>query len=322
MLRNTPLTLVLLFFAFVLPQLAPRVPYFAAALVGLTLYTAPFVAEALPSGVNGVPIGQAEAARSLGMGFGQALTLIILPQAFRMVIPPLVNVLVALAKNTSVADGFFGAELFTVGKALANADGNSIIAILPGVALAAALALAIGVAFATLRTSVFAWMRVPATVVLEFFRGMPVLLLMLFILLASSFGAFWAVVLGLALYDGAIIGEILRAGLASLPRGQREAGLSLGLTRLQTKTMIEFPQAFRQMLPVIVARLVVLLKDTSLGHIVGYNELIRTTMNSMSSFYGNRSLLSLFIVTLVIYLAIDLSLSALARRLARKRISR
>jgi len=142
---------------------------------------------------------------------------------------------------------------------------------------------------------------------------------MLFILLASSFGAFWAVVLGLAVYNGAIIGEILRAGIVSLPRGQREAGLSLGLTHLQTKSFIEYPQAFRQMLPVIVAQLVVLLKDTSLGYIVGYNELIRTTMNNMLSFYGNRYQLSLFIVTLVIYLAINLSLSAVARRLARRR---
>lgn len=133
-LRNTPLTLVLLFFAFVLPQLAPRLPYFTSACVGLTLYTAPFVAEALRSGVNGVPLGQAETARSLGMGLGQALTLVIFPQAFRMVIPPLVNVLVAVAKNTSVAGGFFVAELFTVGKGLANANGNSIIPILLGVA--------------------------------------------------------------------------------------------------------------------------------------------------------------------------------------------
>jgi len=133
-LRNTPLTLVLLFFALVLPQIGPRIPYFASACVGLALYTAPFVAEAIRSGVNGVPIGQAEAARSLGMAFGQSLTLVILPQAFRMVIPPLVNVLVALAKNTSVAGGFFVAELFTIGKGLANANGDNIIPILLGVA--------------------------------------------------------------------------------------------------------------------------------------------------------------------------------------------
>ena len=200
--------------------------------------------------------------------------------------------------------------------------GLGALATLEAAAVAAVLALAIGIAFSVLRTSVFAWVRIPATVVLEFFRGMRVLLLMLFILLASSFGAFWAVVLGLAVYNGAIIGEILRAGIASLPRGQREAGLSLGLTRLQTKSFVEYPQAFRQMLPVIVAQLVVLLKDTSLGYIVGYNELIRTTMNNMSSFYGNRYLLSLFIVTLVTYLAINLSLSAVARRLARRREAR
>ena len=200
--------------------------------------------------------------------------------------------------------------------------GLGVLATLRAAAVAAAMALAIGIGFSTLRTSVSAWVRIPTTVVLEFFRGMPVLLLMLFILLAGSVGAFWAVVLGLALYNGAIIGEILRAGLAALPRGQREAGLSLGLTRLQTKTFIEFPQAFRQMLPVIVAQLVVLLKDTSLGYIVGYNEIIRTTMNEMVSFHGDRYKFSLFIVTLVIYLGINLSLSAFARRLARKRVSR
>ncbi|WP_394768499.1 amino acid ABC transporter permease [Lacisediminihabitans sp.] len=133
-LRNTPLTLVLFFCAIILPYLGTTLPYFVAACVGLTLYTSPFVAEALRSGVNGVPIGQAEAARSLGMGFGQSLTLVIFPQAFRMVIPPLVNVLVALAKNTSVAGGFFVAELFTVGKKLANANGDNIIPILLGVA--------------------------------------------------------------------------------------------------------------------------------------------------------------------------------------------
>lgn len=199
------------------------------------------------------------------------------------------------------------------------AIGGGLVNTLRAAAVAAVLAIVIGIAFSTLRTSASGWVRIPITIVLEFFRGMPVLLLMFFILLVSSYGAFWSVVLGLALYNGAIIGESLRAGLASLPRGQREAGLSIGLTRLQTKTYIEFPQAFRQMLPVIVAQLVVLLKDTSLGYIVGYNELIRTTMNTLLSFYGSRYVLSLFIITLVIYLIVNLSLSAVARRLARRR---
>jgi glutamate transport system permease protein len=186
-------------------------------------------------------------------------------------------------------------------------------------AAGAAMALVVGVLFAMLRTSTFAVVRIPTTIVLEFFRGMPVLLMMLFILLVASTGAFWAVVLALGVYNGAIIGESLRAGLAALPRGQREAGLSLGLTRFQSKAFVEFPQAFRQMLPVIIAQLVVLLKDTSLGYIVGYNELIRTTMNNLASSVGNRYMFTLFLVTLAIYLAVNLSLSALARRLARRR---
>jgi glutamate transport system permease protein len=197
--------------------------------------------------------------------------------------------------------------------------GEGLLNTLRAAAVAAVMAIVVGIVFAMLRTSALAVVRIPTTIVLEFFRGMPVLLMMLFILLVASTGAFWAVVLALGLYNGAIIGEALRAGLAALPRGQREAGLSLGMTPLQTKVSIEFPQAFRQMLPVIIAQLVVLLKDTSLGFIVGYNELIRTTMNGLGSALGNRYLFSLFLVTLVIYLIVNLSLSAVARRLARRR---
>ncbi|HAQ59419.1 MAG TPA: polar amino acid ABC transporter permease, partial [Microbacterium sp.] len=105
------------------------------------------------------------------------------------------------------------------------------------------------------------------------------------------------------------------------PSGQREAALSVGMREFQSKMRVEFPQAFRQMLPIIVAQLVVLLKDTSLGYIVGYNELIRTTMNQLASFYGNRYLFSLFAVTLAIYLAINLSLSWFARWLSRRTAS-
>ncbi|WP_291053477.1 amino acid ABC transporter permease [Herbiconiux sp.] len=201
------------------------------------------------------------------------------------------------------------------------AVGRGLLNTLQAAALAAVMALVVGVLFALLRTSPRKAVRIPTMIVLEFFRGMPVLLMMLFILLAFATGAFWAVVLALGIYNGALIGEALRAGIASLPRGQHEAGLSLGMTRLQTKMLIEFPQAFRQMLPIIVAQLVVLLKDTSLGYIVGYNELIRTTMNNLSSFYGNRYLFSLFAITLIIYLAVNLTLSWFARYLARRSMS-
>ncbi|WP_395639590.1 amino acid ABC transporter permease [Pseudolysinimonas sp.] len=123
--RNTPLTLVLLGSAFVLPFLGVRFPglspqqfYFVLAAIGLTLYTAPFIAEAIRSGINSIPVGQAEAARSIGLTFGQTLTLVILPQAIRVVIPPIINVLIALTKNTSVAGGFFVVEMFASGRLL------------------------------------------------------------------------------------------------------------------------------------------------------------------------------------------------------------
>ncbi|BDZ53403.1 amino acid ABC transporter permease [Agromyces marinus] len=183
---------------------------------------------------------------------------------------------------------------------------------------ASVFAIALGIVFSLLRSAQTAWIRIPTAIVLEFVRGMPVLLMMLFILLVLNTGSFWAVVAALTLYNGALIGEALRAGLAALPKGQREAGLSLGMRPMQSKMLIEFPQAFRQMLPIIIAQLVVLLKDTSLGYIVGYVELLRVSMNQLASFYGNYYLFSFFIVALVLYLTMNLTLSWFARWVARR----
>ncbi|WP_427870010.1 amino acid ABC transporter permease [Leucobacter luti] len=133
--RNIPLTLLLFFMVFVLPLIVPeKPPYEVLAAIGLAVYTSPFVAEALRSGINGVPVGQAEAARSIGLAFGQTLTLIVLPQALRMVVPPLINVFIALTKNTSVAGGFFVVELFATARQLTNANGHAVIPILIGIA--------------------------------------------------------------------------------------------------------------------------------------------------------------------------------------------
>ncbi len=139
---------------------------------------------------------------------------------------------------------------------------EGVVATLQAAAIAAVGAITLGIVLSLMRSSRIAWVRVPTAVVIEFFRGMPVLLMMLFILLVASTGAFWAVVIALILYNGTLIGEILRAGLVALPRGQREAALSVGMREFQSKMLVEFPQAFRQMLPIIIAQLVVLLKDT------------------------------------------------------------
>ncbi|WP_029150685.1 amino acid ABC transporter permease [Microbacterium indicum] len=105
--RNTPLTLIFFFFAFGLPLLLPGDPDFLVlAIWALGLYTATYIAEVIRSGINVVPVGQAEAARALGLTFGQVMTQVVLPQAGRSMVPPLMSVLIALLKNTTVAAGF------------------------------------------------------------------------------------------------------------------------------------------------------------------------------------------------------------------------
>lgn len=187
--------------------------------------------------------------------------------------------------------------------------------------VAAALAIVVGVLLSMARTARSRIIRIPATIVIEFFRGMPVLLMMLFILLVFSSGQYWAGVGALALYNGAVIGEALRAGIQSLPRGQSESGLALGLTPLQTRFSIEFPQAFRQMLPIIIAQLVVLLKDTSLAYILGYQELLNVVLKQGPTTFGATYLFTLFFVVWAVYLTVNLTLSWLARFVARRTAS-
>jgi len=112
LIRNTPLTLVFFFFVFGYPKLdLPDIPYIWLAILALGIYTATYVAEVLRAGINTVPVGQAEAARAIGLSFGQVMTLVIMPQAFRSVVPPMMSVFIALLKNTTIAAGFSIVEL-------------------------------------------------------------------------------------------------------------------------------------------------------------------------------------------------------------------
>jgi glutamate transport system permease protein len=197
------------------------------------------------------------------------------------------------------------------------AFGGAVVETLRMAGVAAVLAILVGILFSFGRTAASKWVRIPTSVLLEFFRGMPLLLMILFVFLLFSTGSYWAGVIGLAVYNGAIIGEALRAGINSLPKGQREGGLSVGLTSLQTRFIIEFPQAFRQMLPIILAQLVVLVKDTSLAYVVAYPELARTIKN-LQNFYGSRYLFTLFAVGFVIYLVMNVTLSYIARYAAKR----
>lgn len=190
-------------------------------------------------------------------------------------------------------------------------------ATLRAAAVGAVLALAFGVILVILRTAVSAWVRRPATAVIELFRGIPVVLLMFFGVIALELPIFYGVVFGLAIYNAAIIGEILRAGIASLPNGQSEAAYALGLNRRQTMFTILLPQAIRRMLPSLISQFVVLLKDTSLGYIIGYTELLRSIQLN-AEYFGNRFWFQLFFVGASIYILINFSLSRLAVWLERR----
>lgn len=111
-IRNTPLTLVFFFFVFGYPVLdLPPLSNTVLGILAIGIYTATYVAETLRAGISTVPVGQAEAARAIGLPFGQVMTLVVLPQAFRSVVPPMMSVFIALLKNTTVAAGFSIAEL-------------------------------------------------------------------------------------------------------------------------------------------------------------------------------------------------------------------
>lgn len=135
-LRNCPLTVVLFFIAFGLPEIGVNGSYYLFGLSALILYTSAFVSEALRSGINAVPRGQAEAARAIGLSFPQTLGTVILPQAFRTSIPPLGSVLIAMFKNSAIIGAFgVGGDLYDVGSSLTGAQGYAALPVLTGVAV-------------------------------------------------------------------------------------------------------------------------------------------------------------------------------------------
>lgn len=133
-IRNCPLTVVLFFMAFGLPEVGVQGSYFTFGVTGLAIYTSAFVCEAIRAGVNAVPGGQAEAARAVGLAFGPTLSLVIMPQALRNTVPPMANAMVAMIKNSAIVGAFgVGGELFTVADTLTSSQGLAALPVLTGV---------------------------------------------------------------------------------------------------------------------------------------------------------------------------------------------
>lgn len=207
--------------------------------------------------------------------------------------------------------------------------------VLPGVqgtltaaAVSIVLALILGLLLGVGRLSTHGLIRWPSAVIVEFFRAVPVLIMMLFAfalyaaydMFPSKHLALAAVITGLTLYNGAVIAEIVRAGVHALPRGQSEAAFALGLTWGQTMRSILLPQAITSMLPVLISQLVVVLKDTAIGYVITFLELVRQGVQ-MGTAYSN--LLPALIVVALLIISVNFTLSWVATRVeARMRRSR
>jgi len=232
--------------------------------------------------------------------------------------------ILAVALARMAAKGAFEADLWRL-LTQANVQrllGHGLVATLRAALLAMALSMTVGALLAVGRLSHRAWLSRPVGAWVELFRGVPLLLLILFVFLGLpavgvTVSTFWALVLGLTLYNGAVLGEIFRAGILSLPKGQTEAAYAIGLRRGQALRLVLLPQAVRLMLPALVSQLVTLLKDTSLGFVIAYAELLRSGRNAVE-FLGGRYSIPIYTAIAVVYIAVNGSLSFLARWLDRR----
>ncbi|UYQ76458.1 amino acid ABC transporter permease [Glutamicibacter sp. JL.03c] len=164
------------------------------------------------------------------------------------------------------------------------------------------------------------------TIIVEFFRAVPVLLMIVFFNVFFSRSlelpgdtALWAVVAALVFYNGSVVAELVRSGVHNLPKGQREAGIAIGLTRGMSLRHIEIPQALVAMLPALIGQFVVILKDSALGYIISFNELLFFARTYSSP---NGNVLQALIVTAVIFILINFTLSKIAEIVSRRLSSR
>lgn len=211
---------------------------------------------------------------------------------------------------------------------------NYILPGLRGTLLAAALSVLLagifGLVFGTGRLSDVKWIRWICGVVVEFFRAVPVLIMMYFFFFLFSrngvfradINPFMAVVLALTLYNGSVIAELVRSGVHSLPKGQTEAGLSIGLTPQQTLRQIQLPQALVAMLPALMGQLVVVIKDSALGYGITYAELLNQA-KTLGSAFANP--VPAYIVAAILFILLNYAMTKLAsaveKRLRRRPVT-
>ncbi|MFG2558710.1 amino acid ABC transporter permease [Streptomyces sp. NPDC048496] len=185
-------------------------------------------------------------------------------------------------------------------------------------ACAAVLSLALGAVLAVGRLSEHRAVRWLATLVVEFFRAMPVLVMIFFIFVALKVQPLPALVAGLTLYNGSVLAEVFRTGINSVERGQREAAYALGMRKTQVMTFVLAPQAVRAMLPTIISQLVVALKDTSLGYLITYEEFLHAGKLIASNLDYDLPFIPVVMVISPIYIGMCMLLSWFATWVAKQ----
>lgn len=208
--------------------------------------------------------------------------------------------------------------------------------LLPGIqftlqaaAIAVVSSVVFGLFFGFLRLAPVRILRWISMVIVEFFRAVPVLVLMVFLhffisqylsnVIDPRNSAYYAVIVALTLYNGAVIAELVRSGVRSLPAGQREAALAVGMTTTKSLSFVEVPQALVAMLPSLVSQFVIILKDSALGYIIGFSELLRYSRH-LGAGYGN--IMQALVVAAIIFVIINSLLVQLAQMLSRRLSSR
>jgi glutamate transport system permease protein len=183
-------------------------------------------------------------------------------------------------------------------------------------------ALVFGVLFGVGKLSDHRWLRWPCWLVVEFFRAVPVIMLMIFCFYAIFGGVdelsrrtYWSVVMALTLYNGAVLAEVFRAGINAVPRGQAEAAYAIGMRKTQVMTIVLLPQAVKIMIPAIISQMVVALKDTSLGYAIAGLGLTRIAKPIYQQFSNH---VPTIIVITAIYVVVNLLLTLLATWVQRK----
>ena len=197
--------------------------------------------------------------------------------------------------------------------------GKGLLGTMASAAMAAAIALTLGLVLLLGRLAPLRLVRWPSVAAIEFLRGTPTLLLIYvcFLVLPSlgiKLSTYWMLTLPIGLATAAVVAEVYRAGVLAVPRGQTDAARSLGMTETQVFFLVVFPQALRYIIPALVAQLVIVVKDTTFGYVVTYGELMQNAKVLIANYHA---LVPVYLVVAVLYCLVNYAISKASQRLGR-----